>query len=159
MVDEQNNNKIVISVLGVIFDTSGKVLLSLRSDKEIPLADFKWEIPGGKIDFGETATECIVREIREETGLIVNPVRLVDCIWSNIWDTNAGHKIQAILIPFLCEVDSGVTKPGNHEVLELKWFSMKEIDSLNTLPGVKEIVRTAYFTKKGVTYGKSKDGL
>ena len=159
MTEEQKNNEITISVLGVIFDVSERVLLSLRSDKQIPKADLKWEIPGGKIDFGETAAECIVREVREETGLIVSPVKLIDCIWSNIWDVSDGHKIQAILIPFICEVESGTARPGDHEVLELKWFSIKDLDSLNTLPGVKEIAKTGYFTKKGDIYGRTKDGL
>lgn len=154
-----DHNQIVITVLGVIFNAQNKVLLSLRSDPVFKQTDAKWEIPGGKIEFGETASECLVREVREETGLIVSPETIVNCIWSNIWEKDGG-KLQAILIPFICRVESGEVLPSNHEVKKLRWFSLAEIKGLDTLPGVKEIVQTAFYEKRGgQRYERSKDGL
>lgn len=152
-------DKIIVVVVGVIIK-KGKVLFSLRKDDEVKEADSQWELPGGKIEFGETATECLMREIREETSLIVKPVKLVDCIWSNIWQTKDGGKIQPILIPFLCELESGVERPDKKEVQEIKWFLSSELKKLKVLPGTEEMVKAAFLTKKGGYYNvRQQNGL
>ena len=142
MVSEKK--EIVVVVLGVILNDQGQVLLSLRRDEDVPLADRKWELPGGKIEFGETAVTCVKREVEEETGYLVDPYALVDCLWSNIWETSEHQFLQAILIPFLCRVTGGEEVMSDREVRELKWFSLQEIKSLNCLPGAREIVETAF---------------
>ncbi len=52
-----------------IIEQNGKVLAVQRSEHmSLPL---KWEFPGGKINEGETASECLKREVREELGIEV----------------------------------------------------------------------------------------
>src|SRR5207302_1207058 len=46
-----------------------QVLLSMRRAPGVSGLDGKWELPGGKIEFGETPEQTIVREIREELGI------------------------------------------------------------------------------------------
>lgn len=59
-----------ISVKGILV-RGGRVLLGANDRGE-------WELPGGHIEAGETPEEALVREFREETGLNVQPRRLVD---------------------------------------------------------------------------------
>jgi len=53
-----------VSVKGVLFAPLGEVVLLLNEREE-------WELPGGRIELGETSTDCLVREIREELDLQV----------------------------------------------------------------------------------------
>jgi ADP-ribose pyrophosphatase YjhB (NUDIX family) len=59
------------SASAVIFDRRGRVLLQQRSDGG------QWGLPGGSVEIGESVTDAVIREVREETGLIVTVRRLV----------------------------------------------------------------------------------
>lgn len=58
-------------VAAIIQDAQGRVLLQRRSDNGL------WGLPGGSVEIGESVGDAIVREVREETGLTVEVVRLV----------------------------------------------------------------------------------
>ena len=61
---------IKLVTLGYLFDAHGSVLLMLRNKS--PNKGL-WSPPGGKIELGESPFECILRELREETGLACDP--------------------------------------------------------------------------------------
>ena len=65
---EYMKTKYSIGVFAAIFDESNRILCVKRN-----YADKKWTTPGGAMDSGETPFEALVREVREETGYIVNP--------------------------------------------------------------------------------------
>src|SRR5262245_44763121 len=54
-----------------LFDSGGNILLLRRKDND------KWTMPGGTLDFGESLTDCAVREMREETGLQIRITGLI----------------------------------------------------------------------------------
>ena len=60
-----------VGSFAIIFDDDGKILLSHRRDMDA------WNLPGGGLEIGELPTECVIREVREETGLEVVTERLV----------------------------------------------------------------------------------
>jgi len=62
---------VVPSVSAVVFRSDQMVLLQHRIDIGW------WGIPGGSIEAGESVTQALIREVQEETGLIVEPLRLV----------------------------------------------------------------------------------
>jgi|WetSurMetagenome_2_1015567.scaffolds.fasta_scaffold56017_1 ADP-ribose pyrophosphatase YjhB (NUDIX family) len=62
---------IVTAVRAVIFDKEGKVLLIKRSDNGV------WALPAGAQELGESVTDCLRREVREETGLEVTNAEAV----------------------------------------------------------------------------------
>jgi ADP-ribose pyrophosphatase YjhB (NUDIX family) len=59
-----------VSVAGVITDDHGRALLIQRADNH------RWEPPGGVLELGESITDGLRREVREETGLDVEPIAL-----------------------------------------------------------------------------------
>lgn len=60
-----------------------------------------YELPGGRMEFGETAEETLLREIKEETNLLVEPIKILDT-WNVIMDS---HQITGII--YLCKVKEG----------------------------------------------------
>ena len=63
-------NKVKIGTLCYI-EKDNKILLLHRTKKEDDIHEGKWIGVGGKIEEGETPEECIIREVKEETGLII----------------------------------------------------------------------------------------
>ena len=54
-----------------LFNVDGSILLLRRKDND------KWTMPGGTLDFGESLTDCAIREVREETGLQIRITGLI----------------------------------------------------------------------------------
>ena len=64
--DKVGNMPIMLMAAGVIIQNkAGEILLQKRSDSN------KWGIPGGMLDYGESAEEAAIREVHEETGVDV----------------------------------------------------------------------------------------
>ena len=107
-------------VAGVIMNDAGQILLQRRSD------DGRWGLPGGAIEPGEEPAETIMREVWEETGLRVVPLRLVGVYGGpdGFHTYPNGDKMAFVAMVFACEVASG--NLGDHndgESLELRYFA------------------------------------
>ena len=110
----------------VIFDESrAKILLTRRSDNGL------WCLPGGKMDPGESVEECCLREVLEETGLVVETRRLIG-IYSNrdqLVVYPDGHKTQIVVLSFEAEITGG--KLGlSDETTAVDYFTPLEMDSM-----------------------------
>jgi ADP-ribose pyrophosphatase YjhB (NUDIX family) len=105
-------------VAAVIFD-GDRVLLQRRDDT------LRWGLPGGGVEPGESVTRAIVREVREETGLDVEPLRLIgvysDPIHHQVMTYPDGNVIHYVSTVFECGVRGG-TLTCSEESLELAWF-------------------------------------
>src|SRR5437762_10454498 len=107
------------SVSAVIFDGTRRLLLQKRSDGG------QWGLPGGSVEIGESVTEAVAREVREETGLTVTARRLIG-VYSDpklqvvrYPDGNVWHYIS---VCFECVVRGGELTTCD-ETLALDWFS------------------------------------
>lgn len=59
--------------IGVIIQHEGKVLVGKRINSHAPF----WSIPGGKLELGETFEQCAIREIQEETNLLITDPKVI----------------------------------------------------------------------------------
>ncbi|MDR7320589.1 MULTISPECIES: NUDIX hydrolase [Catenuloplanes] len=116
-------------VSAVVRGARGQILLGRRSD------DGSWGLPAGAIDPGEQPADAVVREIYEETGVVVEIERIggvalhhsvypngVVCEYLNVW--------------FRCRVVSGEPRVNDAESTEVGWFdprSLPELDALSRL--------------------------
>lgn len=80
---------------------------------------FRWEFPGGKLKSGETAEDCIIREISEELEI---EIEIQDSIIPLKYDF--GFK-QIELIPFICQIKSGTIKLNEH--IDYKWITFEDL--------------------------------
>jgi ADP-ribose pyrophosphatase YjhB (NUDIX family) len=105
-------------VAAVIPNGEGRILLQRRSDNGL------WGLPGGSVEIGESVRNAILREVREETGLGVEVVRLIG-VYSDpriqivrYPDGNVVHYISTL---FACRILAGELQTGD-ETLELRFF-------------------------------------
>ena len=68
---------IVPCVGAIITDAAGRLLLIKRGHEP---GKGLWSIPGGRVEPGETDEQAVIREVREETGLVVQPGRLIGAV-------------------------------------------------------------------------------
>ena len=100
----------------------GEILLIKRA-KEPELGE--WAIPGGFVQWDETATDAVVREVEEETGMKVRPTRIVG-VFS---DPQRDPTRQTIAVAFLCEPVGGELRGGD-DAAEAKWFNVMRLPRL-----------------------------
>ncbi len=106
----------VIGVGGVIIDNGRTVLIRRGTE---PLLG-EWSIPGGTIEIGETLEEAVHRELREETGLEVRVLELIelfDRIYLDQHSTAATDKkkprFHYVIADYLCELTGGEPRAGS----------------------------------------------
>jgi 8-oxo-dGTP diphosphatase len=111
----------------------------MRHAPGIPGLDGKWELPGGKINFGETPEQAVIREIREELGLKIKPLRLLPYLHTNFWEYE--HVLQHVVLAcYECEQEEGSEVLNSDDV---RWFNVGAIDFESTLPGTRDFVSLA----------------
>ena len=111
---------ILVFAGGCIFNDKGEVLLQFRGDFG------KWGFPGGAVELGETPEMAAIREVKEETGLVVEISRLIGVYTDCDMEYPNGDKAQSICIVYEFRVAGGKLVCDETETLELKWFSLEE---------------------------------
>ncbi|MBB2908758.1 ADP-ribose pyrophosphatase YjhB (NUDIX family) [Streptosporangium becharense] len=112
-MDHHNTHS--VSVAGVIIDDQGRALLTQRRDNG------HWEAPGGVLERDEDITAGLLREIREETGLEVEPVTLTGVY------KNMARGIVALV--FRCKVIGGHLTETD-ETRAFRWVTAEEVREL-----------------------------
>ena len=125
-------------VVTLITDDAGRMLLQKRRDFNIPEADGKWELPGGKVDFGESPEDAARRECREEIGCEVEISGILPTVQSRVWNRTDGARVQAFVICFKGKIVHGEPKPSDRQVTEIGWCERRELEELDLLDGIKE---------------------
>ena len=92
----------LVGVGGVVVD-EGRVLL-VRRGRE-PLKG-QWSLPGGLLEIGESLTGGVVREVKEETGLTVEPLELIELL-DRIHREGERVRYHYVIADYLCRVVSG----------------------------------------------------
>jgi ADP-ribose pyrophosphatase YjhB (NUDIX family) len=117
-------SRFTLGSFAIVFDESGRVLLSHRRDLDL------WNLPGGRIEVGELPDEAAVREVREETGLDVEVMRLTGVYGRN--DQKAD-----MVFAFECRIAGGELA-ATGEADRHEWFGIDELPP-NTIP--KQVAR------------------
>lgn len=113
----------------VIKDDKGRLLLIKRGHE--PAAGL-WSLPGGRIEPGETDTEALVREMREETGLTVEPGQLLGRVQRPAQDGDV------IDIRDYAAIVIGGTLSAGDDAADACWVAAADLDSLAITEGLVE---------------------
>jgi ADP-ribose pyrophosphatase YjhB (NUDIX family) len=121
--DARKATRLRASVSAIIQNAAGEVLLQRRSDNG------QWGLPGGSIEIGESAAAAICREVREETGLEVEPLKLVG-VYSDpalqVVRYADGNVVHYVSLFFACRALAG-RLCTSEETLELGYFDPRAL--------------------------------
>ena len=104
-----------VSVKAILFDTDDRVLLAKNDRAE-------WELPGGRLEPGESIEDCVCREVAEETGL--------DCVVTAalrpfVFEVIPGRHV--VILPFACAVARWRPLVLSSEHAELAFFALTDL--------------------------------
>lgn len=117
-----------VSVKGVVVRDDAVVLLRNARNE--------WELPGGKLELGESPEACVGREIDEELQLHVEPMTLLDA-W--VYTITAG--VHVLVITYGCRERSARDAVVSAEHERLRWVPLGEVDRLPMPDGYKASIR------------------
>lgn len=126
----------IIGVGAVIVD-GARVLLVRRATE--PLKG-EWSVPGGMLELGEKLRDGVRREVREETGLEVEPGEVLDVFDSIFRDEQGRTQYHYVLIDYLCRKIGGEAVAGS-DVSEVRWTREGELTLLGLRPSIEQVVR------------------
>ncbi|MGH7754276.1 MAG: NUDIX hydrolase [Gemmatimonadales bacterium] len=129
----------VVGVGGVVI-RDGTVLLVERARE--PLVG-QWSLPGGAVELGETLEEAVVRELREETGLTVRVLELVEAFERITRDESARPRYHYVLLDYLCEPVSGSARAGS-DVRAVAWVRPEEFAAYGLSEKARAVYRKAF---------------
>ncbi|MDD2271175.1 MAG: NUDIX domain-containing protein [Desulfuromonadaceae bacterium] len=125
---------IVTSVVAVIVDGDGRVLLTRRSIP--PFLDL-WVMPGGKIDLGEPILEALKREVHEEVGLEVEIEGLID-VFEHL--TPGDDNCHFVILYYRCRPLYCDVVHNENEVAEVAWVPCSKLPDYDLPAGARYIL-------------------
>ena len=113
---------------GAVVVKDGRVLLVQRGHE--PLKG-QWSLPGGLLEIGESLHAGVVREVREETGLSVEPVELIELL-DRIHREGERVKFHYVIADYLCRVTGGALVAAS-DAAAVRWVERAEWNSHSAL--------------------------
>lgn len=130
----------VVGVGGLVVK-DGCVLLIRRG--KAPLKG-RWSVPGGTVELGETLQEALVREMREETGLEVEPLEVMT-VFDRIERDAQGVLYHYVIVDFRCRHLAGEAVAGS-DAEAAAWAGVDDLDTYDLPAKARELAERALAT-------------
>jgi 8-oxo-dGTP diphosphatase len=127
-----------VSVGAVILDR-GRVLLVKRA--RAPLQG-EWSLPGGVVELGETLRQAVVREVLEETGLVVEVGPVVEVLERVQESTDGRVEYHYVIIDYLCRARPGEPAHGS-DAAAVQWAATSDLAGYRLAPITTAVVHKA----------------
>ena len=114
--------------VGAVIVEEGRVLLIRRGTE--PLKGH-WSLPGGLLELGEGLVDAVVREVREETGLEVEPIELIELL-DRIHRQGERIQYHYVIADYLCRVAGGTLQAAS-DADGARWVEHAELNSHSAL--------------------------
>jgi mutator protein MutT len=128
----------LMGVGAVVVDQS-RVLLIRRASEP-----FKghWSLPGGLVEVGEGLLDAVVREVREETGLLVEPLELIELL-DRIFREGARVRYHYVIADYLCRVTGGALQAAS-DADAVRWADRAEWSALQLDPVTQRVIEAGW---------------
>lgn len=118
----------------------GKVVIVRRG---AGVATGVYTLPGGVVETGETVRKAVVREVREEIGMTIEPLEPAGYREMIAHDVDGRVKGHFVILCFAARWIAGEPVPDLTEIAEAEWRFPAEVDGLKTTDGLREIIDRA----------------
>ena len=126
--------------MGAIILKRNCVLLVERAKS--PLKGY-WSLPGGVLEIGEQLQEGIRREVLEETGLVIEPLRVVTIFERIMRDKKGKPEYHYVLIDYLCRVTGGALQAAD-DVSRAAWVPRQALNQYRITEGTLPVIEQAF---------------
>jgi ADP-ribose pyrophosphatase YjhB (NUDIX family) len=119
----------------------GDAVLLVERGRE-PLKGY-WSLPGGAVETGEALETALRREVKEETGLDVDVLGLVEVFERVTLDQAGAAEYHYILMDYVCRVTGGDLCAAD-DACRARWFPRHEVAGLHITPGTPAVIEKAF---------------
>lgn len=128
----------IVGVGGVVIER-GRVLLIQRGR---PPLQGEWSIPGGMVELGENLEDGVRREIREETGLEVEPLAAIE-VFDRIQKNGSRVQYHYVIVDYVCRREGGRLQAGS-DVLDARWVKRQDLPRYCVTPKAASVIANAF---------------
>jgi 8-oxo-dGTP diphosphatase len=125
--------------VGALVIHEGRVLLIQRGK---PPLQGRWLIPGGTVELGETLTEAVVREVAEETGLVVEPLEMI-LVFDRILREGPRVQYHYVIVDYLCRYVSGELRAGD-DAMDAAWATEDDLPSYDVPEAALQLITDGF---------------
>lgn len=139
--ETMNNVVLRVAAKGVVVREDGRVLILREAVYDEGTNEGRWGLPGGRLDIGETYIEGLRREVKEETGLTIEPGKPV---YVGEWHPvikGVPHQIIAVFSECHCSSDE-VRLSDEHDAY--RWIEVADIEGINFMVPDDEVLRSFF---------------
>jgi mutator protein MutT len=140
-VDDRRYPKRPVVGVGAIIIQRDRILMAQRGKE--PLKGW-WSIPGGALETGESLKDAVCREVREETGLVVEPRAVFEVFERIMRDEQGVAEYHFVLIDYICRVTRGGILQAGDDVCKVEWVRRRDLAALQITEGTLGVIEKAF---------------
>lgn len=126
--------------VGALIYERDRILMAERGGQ--PLRGW-WSIPGGLVEVGEKLEDAIRREVREETGLQIKPLGVLQIFERIMPDARGAAEYHYVLIDYVCRITSGKLRAGD-DVSRVEWVRRRDLGNLKITEGTLAVIEKGF---------------
>ncbi|HUB82564.1 MAG TPA: NUDIX hydrolase [Bryobacteraceae bacterium] len=138
--DDRRYPKRPIVGVGALIFRRDRILMAQRGKE--PLKGW-WSLPGGALEVGERLAEGICREVREETGLEVRPLGVLEIFERIMRDPGGAAEYHYVLIDYICRIIGGELRAGD-DVAVVEWVRRRDLPELQITEGTLSVIEKGF---------------
>jgi 8-oxo-dGTP diphosphatase len=144
MKDDRRYPKHPLVGVGAIMLRRDRILMAQRGKE--PLKGW-WSLPGGALETGESLDFAVRREVREETGLEIEPLGVLEIFERILRDQKGAAEYHYVLIDYVCRVKGGKLFPGD-DVCAVEWVRRADLPKLRITEGTLGVIEKAFRNRR-----------